>query len=65
MRGQERQYSAYADTGAYYVGFEFYSTHRANSKANFEDAIKHYKKKHGHRARIKVISTSYNKEPIL
>ena len=61
----EKQYTASADTGRDYVKFEFWSEHRANSKANFEDAIKHYKKKHGNNSDIKILNTSYNKEPIV
>lgn len=61
----ERQYSAYADNGRDYISFEFYSEHRANSKANFEDAIKYYKRQHGRNMKIKIISTTYNKEPLL
>ena len=60
---KERQYTAHADTGRDYISFEFYSEHRANSKANIEDAKAYYKRKHGHT--INVLSTSYNKEPIL
>ena len=59
----ERQYTAYADTGRDYITFEFYSNHRANSKQNKEDANRTYKRKHGHD--VKIIETSYNKEPIL
>lgn len=58
----ERQYTAYADTGRDYITFEFYSEHRANSKANKEDANRYYKRMHGHG--LKIISTSLNKEPI-
>ena len=59
----ERQYTAYADTGRDFIEFQFYSEHRANSKDNFKDANEYYKKKHGYR--VKIISTAYNKEPIL
>lgn len=50
-----RNYMAYADNGRDYVEFEFCSEHRANSKANKEDAMKDYKRKHGHG--IKIIRT--------
>lgn len=60
----DRQYTAYCDNGHEYFDFEFYSEHRANSKANIEDAKRHYKRKHGN-GYIKVIRTAYNKEPIL
>lgn len=51
----ERRYEAYADNGRDFITFEFYSMHRANSKANIEDAKREYRYKHGHS--IKVINT--------
>jgi len=48
----KRKYEAYADNGRDYFTFEFYSEHRAGSKANIEDAQKEYKKKHGHDVKI-------------
>ena len=51
----ERKYEAYADNGRDFITFDFYSTHRANSKANIEDAKREYRLKHGHS--IKVINT--------
>ena len=51
----ERKYEAYADNGHDYFTFEFYSKHRANSKANIEDAKREYRHKHGRS--IKVINT--------
>lgn len=44
-----KTYIAQADTGRDFIEFVFYSEHRANSKANIEDAQKCYKKFHGHR----------------
>jgi hypothetical protein len=44
----KRTYIARIDTGRDFVYFVFYSEHRANSKANIEDAKKTYKRKHGH-----------------
>lgn len=35
---KERLYRAFYDNGHDYGEFEFYSSHRAGSKANFEDA---------------------------
>lgn len=45
---KERLYIAYWDDGHDYGEFEFYSTHRANSKANIDDAYSEYLKKYGH-----------------
>lgn len=58
----KRQYTALADTGRDYISFEFYSEHRANSKANIEDAQNYYKRNHGHK--VNVMETIYNKEEI-
>lgn len=35
---KERRYTAYYDDGHDYGSFEFWSSHRANSKPNIEDA---------------------------
>lgn len=51
----EKQYEAYADTGRDYIYFTFYSSHRANSKANKEDAEKSFYRKTGRK--VKIIST--------
>lgn len=53
---KERKYIAKGDNGRDFVTWEFYSTHRAYSKANFEDAKRRYKSLHGHG--IKVLDTS-------
>lgn len=50
-----KRYIAYADNGRDYTEFFFYSDHRANSKANVADAVREYKRKHGHR--ILILST--------
>ena len=52
----KRQYTAHADTGRDYIYFQFYSEHRAGSKANKEDARREYKKRHGGPA-PRIIST--------
>lgn len=52
MKNTLRHYMAYADTGRDYVSFEFASEHRANSKANIEDAVREYRRKHGHKIKV-------------
>lgn len=52
MKNIERHYMAWVDTGRDYIEFEFTSTHRAGSKANFEDAKRQYKRRHGHNVTI-------------
>lgn len=52
---RERWYEASADNGRDYFTFEFKSEHRANSKANKEDANREYKRSHGHG--VKILST--------
>lgn len=47
-----RRYLAGADTGRDFITFEFISDHRANSKANKEDAREFFKRKHGHYVKI-------------
>lgn len=49
---KERIYSAQADTGRDFVEFQFTSSHRAGSKANFEDAKMEYRRMHGHGVKI-------------
>ncbi len=56
-------YSATADTGRDFVSFDFTSCHRANSKANFDDAVIEYKKKHGYKSIIKILSTTLLEPP--
>lgn len=51
---KERKYRAFWDDGHDYGDFEFYSKHRAGSKANLEDAYNEYRKKHGY-SRYKAI----------
>lgn len=60
----ERQYTAFCDDGHDFFSFEYYSTHRAGSKANEEDARDYYRRKHGTRY-YTIKNVSYNKEPIL
>lgn len=54
-----RKYLAVYDDGHDFGEFEYYSGHRANSKANLEDAIKEYKRVYGFRRaqRIEIVST--------
>lgn len=47
-----RLYTAEADTGRDYITFTFFSNHRAGSKANFADAVREYRRKHGHGVQI-------------
>lgn len=49
---KERIYSAQADTGRDFIEFQFTSSHRAGSKANFEDAKAAYKRRHGYTVKI-------------
>lgn len=49
---EKRTFLAFADTGRDYVEFEFLSVHRANSKANINDAVQEYKRKHGHGTKV-------------
>ena len=51
-----RTYIAFYDDGHDYGEFTFESSHRANSKANMEDAMETYKRKFG-RKHIKITST--------
>ncbi len=53
---KNKKYQARGDTGRDHVFFEFYSEHRAESKANYEDARKEYKLRHGHS--IKILNTA-------
>ena len=54
-----RKYLADYDDGHDFGTFEFYSEHRANSKANIEDAKSEARKRYGHAraARIEILST--------
>lgn len=52
MKNKERKYIAYGDTGRDYIEWVFYSTRRANSKANKEDAARTYKKQHGYSPKV-------------
>lgn len=54
-----RTYEAYADNGRDYFTFTYESEHRNNSKANREDAMKHWHRHHGYKSKIEIISTSY------
>ena len=49
----ERLYRAEADNGHELFAFNFYSNHRAGSKANFEDAKNEYKRLHGYKPTIR------------
>ena len=51
---KSRKYTAYWDDGHDRGEFEFYSDHRANSKANLDDAQREYRSRHGY-ARFKQI----------
>ena len=53
----ERKYLASCDDGHDYFQFEFYSEHRANSKANKEDAVIEARKRYGKHVKIEVIET--------
>ena len=52
----ERKYLCRADDGHDFFEFEFYSKHRANSKANHEDARNEYRSQHGRRS-FKILDT--------
>ena len=56
MSKEPKVYTAKADTGRDYITFQFTSAHRANSKANKDDARRAYCRKHGHAPQI--ISTT-------
>ena len=49
---KRRQYTAQADTGRDYIECQFWSEHRAGSRANFDDARAEYRRRHGHAPRI-------------
>lgn len=51
-----KNYIAYGFNGGARVCFQFESAHRANSKANIDDANNVYKKHHGHR--IEIVNTA-------
>lgn len=53
----EKHYMAEYDEGTYFGRFDFWSVHKAGSKANHEDAIARYKSLHGYRAakRIEIL----------
>ena len=52
---QSKKYLAYYDNGHDYGEFEFYSTHRAGSKGNLEDAKEEAESRYGKRARSMAI----------
>lgn len=56
---QNRKYIASCDNGHDYFSFEFYSTHRANSKANKEDAIYEFHRSFGWRKPTPKILNTY------
>ena len=56
----KRRYVAWADNGDNFFEFEFFSEHRANSKANYEDAIRQWKSKHGRRSVCVIKQTFLN-----
>lgn len=56
----ERRYVAIYDTGHDWGTFKFYSTHRAESKANYEDARRESYKTYGHSKNI--VQTYLDKE---
>ncbi len=53
-----RRYIAFCDDGHDYNEVEFYSAHRANSKANLEDAKKELERKYGY-TRSRQITIKY------
>lgn len=53
----ERLYVAYWDDGHDFGSFDFYSTHRANSKMNRKDAMRTYRKKFGRWHVIEITET--------
>ena len=55
---KERLYRASWDDGHDYGEFEFYSTHRAGSKANLEDAYREYRLSYGRSRRSSIEITS-------
>lgn len=55
--GKERKYLASCDDGHDHFQFEFYSEHKANSKANIEDAMNYHNKHYGHHRGMEVIET--------
>ncbi len=52
-----RKYLANTDDGHDYSSFEFYSEHRATSKANLEDAKAEARRKYGRRAQYMTITS--------
>ena len=55
---KERLYTAFYDDGHDYGSFEFYSSHRANSKANLEDAKRVFRQRHGFNRSRQITITS-------
>ena len=55
-----RNYLARCDDGHDYFEFEFCSDHRANSKANLEDAKNYYRRHHGKRKFTIIETRLYN-----
>lgn len=49
-----RLYIAFWDNGHDRGDFEFYSAHRANSKANLQDAMRTYRRKYGYSNNITI-----------
>ena len=64
MKDELRKYMATYDTGHDYGSFEFYSNHRAGSKANLEDAISQARKTMSYSMfkKIKITETCLSKE---
>lgn len=59
---KERLYRGFWDDGHDYGEFDYYSTHRNNSKENLEDAYREYQKRHGRSHKIKITRTYLVKE---
>lgn len=52
-----RYYVAFWDDGHDFGEFEFCSSHKANSKANIEDAYREYHQRYGYSHKVKITST--------
>lgn len=57
-----RTYIAHCDDGHDFFDCEFESEHRANSKANYEDAKRKINKSHGRNSRSYIILKTYIKD---
>lgn len=54
-----KRYLAHYDTGHDYGEFEFFSSHRAGSRANMEDAKKEARRRYGKHSRYMQITATY------